>query len=166
MRAYQTIGLLLVVGGLAFTAGMHVGERRSAQTPARNASDGSCCTLPLNPAAQNAPKLKIPTGSGLPCLVEFGSNECDACKRMAVVLRELTPKLKATADLVQVDTALYPGEAQRWRLRMVPTQILLDAHGQEQWRHEGFIAAAELLARVTTAAESKSSPATTRRPDA
>lgn len=149
MRTYQTVGLLLVVGGLIFIAGRHAGERRSSASPAaREASDGSCCTVPVSPAAKAAPKVKIPTGSGRPCLVEFGSDECNECQRMAVVLQQVTPQLKTTTDVVAVDTDLHPGEAQRWRLRMVPTQILVDPQGQELWRHEGYFATGELLAKV------------------
>ena len=148
MRTYQTVGLLVVLGSLAFIAGMRVGERRSAQPAACDTGDGSCCTVPVNPAARTAPKVKIPTGSGRPCLVEFGSDECEACREMAGVLTEIAPKLMGKLDLVRVDTDLDPGEAQRWRLRMVPTQILVDAKRQEQWRHEGYLGTSDLMGKL------------------
>lgn len=151
MGAYRAVGLVVLVGAVTFVVGIRVGERRSAPA-VRPSSGDACCALPVNPAARKAPALKIPTGSGLPCLVAFGAGGCEPCRRMVAVLSELSPRLQGKADLVPVDTEVYPGEAQRWRLRMVPTQLLVGANGQELWRHEGYLGAQELLGRVTALA--------------
>lgn len=149
MRNYQLISLLIITAGVAFIAGVRLGERRVAV--GSPVAVGSCdCGAPARPPA-NAATAKpptIPTGSGRPCLVELGSDECNECQRMRQVLAELTPKLRGQVDIVKVDTDVHRGQAQHWRLRMVPTQILVDARGRELWRHEGYFASGPLLAKV------------------
>lgn len=154
MRMYLTVGLVVVVAGLAFFVGLHMGRRSqvAGNVPGQvscSTQDGSCCSLPLNPAAKTAPKLHIPTGSGRSCLVVLEAGESAACREMAKVLAEVAPQLKGRVEVVKVDTGLYPGEAQRWRPRQVPTLILVDTGGKELWRHEGLIEAGTLLTRVT-----------------
>ena len=95
------------------------------------------------------PAPKAPTGSGLPCLLELGSDECEACQLMEKVLKQVALELAGTADVVFVDTDLYPEEATRWRLRLIPTQLLLDAEGKELWRHEGYVSVEDLLAKLS-----------------
>lgn len=152
MRTYQILGLLIVTTGIAFVVGLRVGEHRGAMTACAAGSGGGDCSALARPSGGAATKPPpIPTGSGRPCLVEFGSDECNECQRMTVVLQEIAPQLKATTDVVKLDTDVHPSEAQRWRLRMVPTQILVDAKGREMWRHEGYIATTDLLAKVTSA---------------
>jgi hypothetical protein len=152
MRSYQLFSLLAITAGVAFVAGLRIGESRGGTAAPIAVACDTCCT-PAKPAGTSTAKpLAIPTGSGRPCLVEFGSDECDECRRMAQVLAEITPRLKGKADLVGVDTDVHPDQAQRWRLRMVPTQIIVDAKGQELWRHEGYLATGELLAKVKGAA--------------
>lgn len=154
-KSYKFAGLLLVIGALVFVAGMRVGTMRGTEVVTHYPKDDACCSQPVNQAVQDAPKLNIPTDSGLPCLVDFRSDECDESRRMAGVMQEITPQLQAKVDVVTVDAELYPAENQRWRLRMVPTQILVDAQGNELWRHEGFISAEELLVKIHSAEESK-----------
>ena len=152
MQAYRAVGLVLVVGGLGFVAGMHFGAARQAAALAVAAgpAEGSsaCCTVGPSPAGPASAAPAVPTGSGRPCLAEFGSDECDACKRMQAVLAEAEQHFSGVVDLVRVDTDIHPAEAQRWRLRMVPTQILVDASGTELWRHEGYLPFDELRTEV------------------
>jgi thioredoxin-like negative regulator of GroEL len=67
---------------------------------------------------------------------------------MQAVLAEAEQHFSGVVDLVRVDTDIHPAEAQRWRLRMVPTQILVDASGTELWRHEGYLPFDELRTEV------------------
>ena len=149
MRNYQILGLLVIVGGVAFIAGLRLGESRASSPQLPQAGCDTCGGLPAQSADRAAgPAPAVPTGSGRPCLVELGADDCEACRNMVHVLDEVTPRLASQADVVRMDTNAYPQEARRWRLRMVPTQLVVDAQGNEQWRHEGFIAADELLEKV------------------
>jgi hypothetical protein len=149
MRRYQAVSLMIIAAGAAFVGGLRFGEHRGAAAArAATGAGGSCCGTVKSVGAPEAKPPAIPTGSGRPCLVEFGSDECSECQRMAVVLAEVTPKLRGTVDVVRVDTDVHPSQAQRWQLRMVPTQLFVDAQGQEQWRHEGYVATGELMAKI------------------
>jgi thioredoxin 1 len=152
MRWLQVLGLVLTAAVLGFGAGWRIwttpGERT---TPAAGNADCVCAReLPssLAQARSQAPAPRIPTGSGLVCLVEFDAREASECDRMKGVLDQLETQLAGRVDVVRVDTGTHPGEAQRFRLRMVPTQVLVDTTGRELWRHEGYLALAELQART------------------
>jgi thioredoxin 1 len=152
MRSYQWVGLVAVAAGVTLAVGLRIGQSRAAAPGLTTAVGCETCCGPGAPSALPGTKPPaIPTGSGLPCLVEFGADECGPCLSMAGVLGEVEPKLKGKVDLVRVDTDVYLGEVQRWRLRMVPTQILVDAQGKELWRHEGYIAADDLMAKIRAA---------------
>jgi len=156
MRPYQIISLLVVSAGLAFVIGFKVGQERpsvipqAAQAGETGDTDEECCALPEEMAQTGEPP-RIPPGNGLPCVVEFGSDECKQCQDMQVLLAELAPKLQGQADVVILDTDIFPVEAKRWQLRMIPTQIFFDAEGNETDRHETYLPAAELLAKLKAA---------------
>ncbi len=173
MNPYRVVGLLVVIAAVAFLAGYKLGEQRAisaatqtgavaqtgaaaqaaavAQTGAAGeqpGEEGGCCG-PVPDSARNVgTPPAIPTGSGLPCLAEFGSTDCEACKKLKPVFDELEVKLKGKVDVVRVDTAKYPEEASRWRLRLIPTMIFLDAKGKELGRQEGYLSGEEILARL------------------
>ena len=67
---------------------------------------------------------------------------------MSKVLAAVAPKLAGKVDIVRVDTDVHLGEVQRWRLRIIPTRIMVGAAGKELWRHEGGLTADELVAKV------------------
>lgn len=149
MRPYRLCGLLLVACALGFAVGYRVGEHRRASSSApQDAAGAACCTIPTSEPAVKVAPPSVPTGSGLPCLVEFGSDECGECKRMVAVMARAETELEGTADTVRVDTDLHPTMSQRFRLRLIPTQVLVGADGSELWRHEGYLPAADLLKAV------------------
>jgi thioredoxin 1 len=146
-QSYRIIGGVLVVAALGGVAWLKT-RPRDVPTTVNNVPCPECA-LPPAMAGSGEPAPPIPTGSGLPCLVEFGSDECQACKKMVSVLAEAEPRLKGRADLLRVDTDDHPQAAQGWNLRMIPTQVAVSADGKELWRHEGFIPIDELLAELT-----------------
>lgn len=156
MSSYQrwSLGVVLVV--LAFVAGERVGEYRvRARQREAAAHSGSCCG-PARPAGTAVGKPPaIPGPSGRPCLAEFGSDECEACRRLAPVLQTIAATLRGRVEVVSVDTDDHPGEAARWRLRLIPTQILVDPRGKELWRHEGYLSVEELRTQIEQALPSK-----------
>ena len=109
-----------------------------------------CESFPV-PQQTTTPAPQVPTGSGLPCLVELGSEDNVACQAMVPVLAEVAETLERQVAVVEIDTNLHRQEAVRWQLRLIPTQILLDAKGEILWRHEGQIPADELLAEIREA---------------
>jgi len=159
--AYRIVGGLLVLAALGGVIWFKV--RPAPTPPTVNREVCEECALPPAMAGKGEPTPAIPTGSGLPCLAEFGSDECEACKKMAGILADMEPGVTGALDIVRVDTDDYPAAAQEWKLRMIPTQVGVSAEGEELWRHEGAISEAEIRAEleragVTLPAEATPSP--------
>jgi hypothetical protein len=145
-RAYRVVGAVMIVSALAGVAWVKA-RPRPLPTIVDNVSCPECA-LPPAMAGKGEPTPAIPTGSGLPCLAEFGSDECEACRKMSGVMEGLGPRLHGAVDVVRIDSDDYPAAAQEWKLRMIPTQVAVSADGRELWRHEGDIEPDELLAEL------------------
>ncbi|MGQ9732787.1 MAG: thioredoxin family protein [Candidatus Zipacnadales bacterium] len=152
MRAYQVVGLVLVCGGIGFVVGIKVQEWRWSKVGnlKKVADCDDCGYLPKN-MVQKKKASAIPTGSGLPCLVVFGTGECESCKKVLALLEELAPRLKGKLDVIKLDPGVFPGEAAKWRIRIIPTQILVSAEGKELWREEAFMPEEKFLAKLKQA---------------
>ncbi len=152
MKWKQVLAVTLVALVVGFIVVHKVGSGALAPGPETVQIEGHCECEDVPPPPQSAgPAPQVPTGSGLPCLVELGGEDREACKAMAPVLAEVAETLAGQVDVVKIDTDLYRQEAIRWQLRLIPTQILLDADGEILWRHEGHIPADELLAEIRKA---------------
>ncbi|MEN6545047.1 MAG: thioredoxin family protein [Armatimonadia bacterium] len=141
----KRIGLLgvLVVAAAAVTAGMLWQQHGGAeQRPRALRCANGCCALPE--PNRPAKRVAIPDGSGLPCLVEFEIGGSKAAATMAPVLQQLETNRKGKLSVLRVDPDRHQAAAARWRLRTTPTQLLVSVKGEELWRHEGTIGAAEL----------------------
>lgn len=66
---------------------------------------------------------------GLPIIIDFGADSCIPCKEMAPVLQELNQDLRGEAIVKFVDVWKYPELAEGYPVRVIPTQILIDAEG-------------------------------------
>lgn len=85
----------------------------------------------------------------LPHLVDLGAGTCIPCKAMAPILEELRVEYAGTFGVVFVDVWENPDAAEPYNINLIPTQIFLDATGKELWRHEGFMAKADILSKWT-----------------
>ena len=66
---------------------------------------------------------------GLPIIIDFGADSCITCKEMAPVLKELNQDLRGEAIVKFVDVWKYPELAEGYPVRVIPTQIFIDAEG-------------------------------------
>jgi len=152
MRAYQVVGLLVVCSAVASVLGYKTGEKRTMARCAAAAAEGEDCCGPLPAsAAQSKAAPKIPTGSGLPCLLVFGSGTCEQCEKADALLAAMAPRLKGHVDVIHLDPDEYPTETAKWRVRIIPTQIVVGADGKEVARIEKFVPEAELVAALAKA---------------
>lgn len=85
----------------------------------------------------------------LPRLVDLGASKCVPCKMMKPILDELTRDYAGQFDVVFIDVWEKREEGERYGIRMIPTQIFYDATGKERFRHEGFMAKKDILAKWT-----------------
>jgi len=84
---------------------------------------------------------------GLPRLVDLGSDTCIPCKMMMPVLDQLKTEYAGRLGVEFVNVRENPEEGGRYGIKLIPTQIFIDAAGKELFRHEGFIAKDDILAK-------------------
>jgi thioredoxin 1 len=97
--------------------------------------------VPSYAAAKKKPPVKPP----LPRILDLGSDKCIPCKLMVPVLDSLAKEYKGKLVVQFVDTEKRPDVKQKYRVRMIPTQILFNAKGKEIARHMGFWPREEIL---------------------
>lgn len=95
--------------------------------------------------AQKVVAKKAP--AKLPKLIDLGATKCIPCKMMAPILEELAKDYKGHLEVQFIDVWENQGEGQKYGIRSIPTQIFYDAHGKEFFRHEGFFAKEDILAK-------------------
>ncbi len=83
---------------------------------------------------------------GLPRIVEVGSTTCIPCKTMTPILKELSKTYKGKLIVESVDFVDDRAAAQRYGVRVIPTQILFDGNGREISRHVGVYPKVDILA--------------------
>jgi thioredoxin 1 len=88
----------------------------------------------------------IPT-KGLPRLVDLGADKCIPCKMMAPILEQLKSEYEGALIVDFIDVWKNPDEGSKYNIKLIPTQIFYDASGKERFRHEGFYAKENILAK-------------------
>lgn len=81
----------------------------------------------------------------LPRLIDLGADKCIPCKEMAPILEELSHEYAGQFVVQFIDVWKFPDLAKPYDLRLIPTQIFLDADGKELMRHEGFFSKEDIL---------------------
>jgi thioredoxin 1 len=88
--------------------------------------------------------------SGLPKLVDLGSDSCVPCQMMAPELEALAQEHAGALDVVVVDvnnTDEGAALAKELRIRVIPTQIWFGPDGKELFRHDGYISKEDIVTR-------------------
>jgi thioredoxin 1 len=100
---------------------------------------------PTRSAGVAAPEV----AAGLPRLVDLGADKCIPCKKMAPILEELSLTYQGVFEVEVFDEWKNPGAAKEWGIRIIPTQVFIDATGTERFRHQGFMPRETILAKWT-----------------
>lgn len=115
-------------------------------------TNGVCCptlvnpAMPANLAAANAPAVP-PEKLPLPKLLDLGAGKCIPCKMMFPVLDELKKDYAGKLEVEFIDVWQNPDAAKPYGIEVIPTQIFYDASGKELFRHIGFFAKDDILAK-------------------
>lgn len=72
-------------------------------------------------------------------MIDLGAKKCIPCKMMAPILATLEKAYGERADIVFIDVWENRDQAQRFKIRAIPTQIFFNARGEEVYRHVGFL---------------------------
>lgn len=86
-------------------------------------------------------------GTGLPQLVDIGSNSCVPCQMMAGELEELAQQYAGSVEVVILDVYDKANEAlvRQVGVQVIPTQLFIDPDGKELARHEGYISKEDMV---------------------
>ena len=107
-----------------------------------------CVSLALLAVTVHAADEKAtPAKPALPKLVDLGAGKCIPCKKMKPILDEFMKDYSDQFETVFIDVWENRKEGERYKIRMIPTQIFYDASGKELARHEGFMAKKDILAK-------------------
>jgi len=79
--------------------------------------------------------------------VELGSVNCIPCKQMKPIMDDIEKEYPTQVKVVFHDvwTAKGKVDAEKYKIRLIPTQVFLDSLGKEYFRHEGFFPKEELV---------------------
>ena len=86
--------------------------------------------------------------AALPAVLDFGMGKCIPCKAMKPILEQLATEYDGRARIEIIDIGERPDEAERWQVFVIPTQIFVDARGNEVYRHEGFMPKEDIVAKL------------------
>lgn len=78
--------------------------------------------------------------------LEFGSGQCRQCKMMEKVLDSIRQEFPKVVNVVFVDVRDHKNDslADYFKIKLIPSQVLLDAKAKEFYRHVGYIPADSL----------------------
>ncbi|HPR89370.1 MAG TPA: thioredoxin family protein [bacterium] len=78
--------------------------------------------------------------------IELGSVNCIPCKAMQPVMKAIEERYGDQIEVIFYDVwkAEQKKYAQEYHIRLIPTQVFLDAKGKEIFRHEGFFPETEI----------------------
>ncbi len=86
-------------------------------------------------------------GTGLPQLVDIGSNSCVPCQMMAGELEELAQQYAGSVEVVILDVYDKANEAlvREVGVRVIPTQLFIGPDGRELARNEGYLSKEDMV---------------------
>ena len=96
-------------------------------------------SMTVNSDGQRNKKVKI-------TFIELGSVSCIPCRKMQPIMKSLEKKYGEQLEVIFYDVwkPEYKDKAQKYGIKLIPTQIFMDALGKEIHRHEGYYPEAEI----------------------
>ncbi len=85
---------------------------------------------------------------GMVTMVDVGAKSCIPCKMMAPILEKLEKEYRGRAAIVFIDVRNAPEQAERFGIKVIPTQIFYDKQGNEVLRHTGFMGEEAIVAQL------------------
>lgn len=85
--------------------------------------------------------------TGIPRMLELGSDSCRPCQMMQPILAELRKEYPGKLQVDFIDVWKDTSAGKRYGIEAIPTQIFFDANGKEVFRHLGFYPKDEIIAK-------------------
>jgi len=118
----------------------------AATPPSKSAAVTTVAPADSGPAVDEGGQPES-TAEGLPRLLDLGAGKCIPCKMMAPILDEMKEQYTGKLQVDFIDVWKNPDAAKKYGVDTIPTQIFFDAEGKEQFRHVGFYAKEDILAK-------------------
>ena len=99
----------------------------------------------VNIHAQSKEKKNVNTKPKV-TFIELGSVNCIPCRMMQPVMKNIEKKYGSQVKVIFYDvwTQEQRPYAEKYGIKLIPTQIFLDKNGKEFHRHEGYYPEAEI----------------------
>lgn len=125
-----------------------------------NKVTAQCCDANISGEVKEETNEKAKEEVKIPTLVDLGAKKCIPCKMMAPILDDLTKEYAGILTVKFIDVWEKEGaaEAEKYKIKSIPTQIFFDEKGKELWRHEGFISKDDILKKWKELGYSLSKP--------
>ena len=133
---------LAIVAAVLAAAGV-VFALKQYQTPPADPAPAPAAVAAQSTADSAAPARP----AALPRMVDLGADKCIPCKMMAPILEEMKTAYAGQLEVEFIDVWKNPDAGSPYGVRVIPTQIFFDAEGEELFRHEGFYAKEDMLAK-------------------
>ena len=89
--------------------------------------------------------------AGKPAVIDLGARSCVQCKKMAPILETLAAEYRGKAGVLFIDVSADSAAADRFKVRLIPTQIFFNAQGKEVKRHIGYMDKAGIVQELQAA---------------
>ena len=135
---------LLIVAALAVAviAAVALKKNKPSADAANPPATAVASLAPADPASP-APVANVK----LPKLLDLGAGKCIPCRMMAPILEELKKEYAGKMNVEFIDVWVNPDAAKPYGIEVIPTQIFYNADGKELFRHVGFFAKEDILAK-------------------
>jgi len=90
---------------------------------------------------------KVPV-KGMVTMIDLGAKKCIPCKMMAPIMEKMEKVYQGKAAIVFIDVWETRGQAERFRISSIPTQIFFNPEGKEIYRHVGFMGEEAIVAQL------------------
>jgi thioredoxin 1 len=130
---------ILIIAIVVLAVGVLVVVKQLTRPPAETAANGGTAAG-LLPGSALAACLQ----NDLPTMADFGAGTCKVCKELQPVIDAAADRYKGKANIVYVDTGIFPTITKQYDVRLIPTQIFFDSRGNEVTRNVGKISPEEI----------------------
>jgi thioredoxin 1 len=83
-----------------------------------------------------------------PAIYDFGSGRCLSCREMEKILDAVKGQYGQQVEVRLIYVDQDADLARRYKIMLIPTQVLVDASGQEVFRHLGLFPKDELVKKL------------------
>jgi thioredoxin 1 len=145
--AVRAIAILAAMVAAAVLTGGCDGASEALPDAEATAPPASVAAVEQVPGSTDEAPSPVGSDGGMPTLLDLGADKCVPCKMMAPILEELRETYAGQLDVGFIDVWKDPAPGKEYGIRVIPTQIFLDEHGAELFRHQGFMSREDILGK-------------------